>query len=376
VARFDRYMLSQLLILFGFFSLVLVSVYWVNRAIGLFDRLIGSGQTAMVFVEFSLLTLPYVILVVLPISAFVAAVYVTNRLSTESEMVVLQTAGASSLRIGRPVLYFGVVVALLVALLAHFLVPLARTELALRTDEVSQDIASQFLKEGQFIHPSGDVTVYVQRITPVGELQELFLEDSRDRYAKVTYTAENAFIVPGDDGPRLVMSNGLAQTFRTATGRITTVTFDSFAYDIGALINPKRGRLRDLSELPTPILLNPTDQDLASARGELADFQFEGHDRFAKSLISILIPLMGFAALLVGGFSRFGVWRQIIGAVVLIIVVQMTSNTAEEVARSEVGKWWVVYLAPLVAFVFCAILFYMSSRKKWRRARSQPGVLA
>ena len=89
MAKFDRYMLSQLLVLFGFFSLILVSVYWVNRAIGLFDQLISDGQTALVFLEFTILTLPYVILIVLPISAFVAAVYVTNRLSSESEMICL-----------------------------------------------------------------------------------------------------------------------------------------------------------------------------------------------------------------------------------------------------------------------------------------------
>ena len=52
VTRYDRYMLSQLLALFGFFSLVLVLVYWVNRAVVLFDRLIANGHSAWVFVEF------------------------------------------------------------------------------------------------------------------------------------------------------------------------------------------------------------------------------------------------------------------------------------------------------------------------------------
>ena len=56
VSRFDRYLLSQLLALFGFFSLVLVAVYWVNRAVGLFEQLIGDGQSALVCLEFSVLT--------------------------------------------------------------------------------------------------------------------------------------------------------------------------------------------------------------------------------------------------------------------------------------------------------------------------------
>ncbi|MEO6300594.1 MAG: LPS export ABC transporter permease LptF, partial [Paracoccaceae bacterium] len=47
MTRFDRYLLSQLLTMFGFFALVLVGVYWINRAVGLFDQLIGDGQSAL-----------------------------------------------------------------------------------------------------------------------------------------------------------------------------------------------------------------------------------------------------------------------------------------------------------------------------------------
>ena len=86
-------MLSQLLVLFGFFSLVLVAVFWINRAVVLFDRLIGDGQTALVFLEFSALGMPKLISTVLPLSTFAAAVYVTNRLNNESELTVVQAAG-------------------------------------------------------------------------------------------------------------------------------------------------------------------------------------------------------------------------------------------------------------------------------------------
>ncbi|MEP3392853.1 MAG: LPS export ABC transporter permease LptF [Litoreibacter sp.] len=375
MARFDRYMLSQLLILFGFFSLVLVSVYWVNRAIGLFDQLISDGQSALVFLEFTLLTLPYVILIVLPISAFVAAVYVTNRLSADSEMVVLQTAGASSLRIGRAVIFFGVLVALLVAILAHFLVPAARTELANRSQEISKDITAQFLKEGQFLHPTSDVTVYIRNITELGELEEMFLEDNRDPSAKVTYTAERAFLVRAEGGPRLVMNDGLAQTFQPETGRLSTVAFETFAYDIGALIKTDNGRNRDLRELPTTTLLAPSEADLASASGELPDFLFEAHDRFAKSLLAIVVPLMGFATLMLGGFSRFGVWRQVIIAVVLIILVQMVSNVAEETARKDATLFWLAYAGPAFGAVIAAALLYSTSMKRLR-GRTPKGVPA
>ena len=72
MARFDRYMLSQFMVFFGFFSLVLILVYWINRAVVLFDQLIADGQSATVFLEFTALSLPNIIRIVLPLSAFAA----------------------------------------------------------------------------------------------------------------------------------------------------------------------------------------------------------------------------------------------------------------------------------------------------------------
>lgn len=366
MARFDRYMLSQLLILFGFFSLILVSVYWVNRAIGLFDQLIGDGQSARVFLEFTILTLPNVILIVLPISAFVAAVYVTNRLSEESEMVVLQTSGASPTRIARPVAYFGVFVALLVSILAHVLVPASRTELALKSSEIAQDITSKFLTEGQFLHPAQDVTVYVRRITDLGELQELFLEDARGSEAVITYTSERALLVKADSGPRLVMFNGMAQTRSLSNGSLSTITFEDFAYDIGRLINTGANRLIDLREYSTPVLLDPTPEDLERANGGIGAFLYEAHHRFGRALLAFAAPLLGFSALLLGSFSRFGVWRQILWAVGLIIVIQMISNTSENAAKNDENLFWLAYAAPVTALIFSSIMLKLAAMDRLR----------
>jgi lipopolysaccharide export system permease protein len=106
--------MAQLTVVFGFFALILVLIYWINRAVKLFDQLISNGQSAIVFLEFTALILPNVIAQVMPIASFAATVYVCNRLASESELVVVQATGFSPWRLARPVLMFGVVVALLV----------------------------------------------------------------------------------------------------------------------------------------------------------------------------------------------------------------------------------------------------------------------
>ena len=43
---------------------------------------------------------------------------------------------------------------------------------------------------------------------------------------------------------------------------------------------------------------------------------YEGHGRISQALLAVAAALVGFAAMLVGNFSRFGRWRQILGAVI------------------------------------------------------------
>ncbi|MEM6914796.1 MAG: LptF/LptG family permease, partial [Pseudomonadota bacterium] len=145
MGQFDRYILSQLVTIFSFFSLVLISVYWVNEAVDLFDSLIADGQTFAVFLEFTALALPQIMILVLPISAFVATLYIMNRLIAESEMVILQTSGVSALRLARPVFYFGLLLAVLIAILGNVLAPAARGQFIDRSQDVQQDLTGRFL---------------------------------------------------------------------------------------------------------------------------------------------------------------------------------------------------------------------------------------
>ena len=203
VARFDRYMLSQLMMLFGFFSLVLVSIYWINQAVRLFDWLIGDGQTVWVFLEFSALTLPGVIRIVLPVAGFAAAVYVTNRMSADSELTVVQSTGFSAFRVARPVMMFASVVLMMMLVLTGLLVPLASRAYSERSLEVSQNTAARLLTEGRFLSPAEGLTFYIRDITPSGELLDIFLSDTHNAAESITYTADRAFLVKGDQGPQL-----------------------------------------------------------------------------------------------------------------------------------------------------------------------------
>ncbi len=360
--RFDRYLLAQLMMLFGFFSLVLVMVYWINQAVRLFDQLIADGQSFGVFLEFSALSLPGVIRLALPLAAFAASVYVTNRMSTESELVVVQATGYSPWRMARPVLVFGLIVAALMSVLMHLLVPLSSGQLNDRRAEIAQNVTARILTEGQFLEPAPGITVYIREITPAGELRDVFLSDLRDPAAEVTYTAAQAYLVRAADDAQLVMVDGLTQTLRTGTGRLFTTSFDDFAYNIGEMIAVTPNDNRTARELMTWELLAPTPALEAETGRTAAQLVADAHDRISQSLLGTVAALLGFAALIVGGFSRFGVWRQIVGAIFLIIVIKALETTGLNIARTTPSLWFASYLAVAAGAVIITVLLFLATR--------------
>lgn len=361
MGTFDRYLAGQLLTYFGFFSLVLVAVYWVNRAIGLFEGLIAGGAGIGLFLEFTALALPNVVFVVLPVSALVAVLYGINRLSSDSEMVVAQTTGLGPWTLARPVMAFGLVVGLMVAVLGHVLVPASRTALAERGAELSRDVTARFLKEGEFLHPGEGVTVYVREITEAGELLGLFLQDRRDRETRTSYTAERALLVRGETGTRLVMFDGMAQTLAVADRNLVTVRFDDFAYDLAGLTGAPDDRRRDPRELTTPELLR-ADADARDATGATrAKLLAEGHVRFAEALFALGLPLLALGCLLQGSYSRLGLWRQIMGAVAAAVVLKMLANVAESGARDDAALWPLIYVPPVLTLALGAALCWRAT---------------
>ena len=367
-------MLSQLLALFGFFSLVLVAVYWINRAVGLFDKLIGDGQSSLVFLEFSLLTLPFVIRLVLPISAFAATVYVTNRLTAESELVVMQATGFSAFRLARPVLYFGLIVAVMMAVLMHVLVPISRTMMADRSAEISENVTARFLTEGQFTHPAQGITLYIREITENGELLDIFLADDRAEKTRTTYTARRAFLIKGTDGPKLVMFDGMAQMIARDGARMSVTRFADFAYDLAGLITGGVRQGRSVDELSTRELLFPTEAVLTETGRTRAVFLFEGHSRFGQPLLATAAALIGFSALLLGAFSRFGLWRQILFAILLLIAVQTVNTVVTGAGRSDEKGWILAYVPPLFGIGIAAGLLWLAQRpRRVRRGRVRRG---
>jgi len=362
MGRFDRYMLSQLFMLFGVFALILVSIHWINRAVALFDQLITSGQSALVFLEFTTLSLPSMVKTTLPLAGFTAVLWVVNRMHNESEFVVVQATGFSPWRLARPVLWFGLLLCAFVLVLSHILTPISQYRLKERQVEISQDMTRQFLRAGVFVHAGSGVTFFVDEISPNGALRDVMLSDTRDPNAQATYTATQAMLTREGDKTLLVLLDGLAQFYDEETGRLSTTGFDSFVHDVTELtsgtdqVSP---RMRDYSSIRLVRAPPPGTFDPMELRALI-------HKRTAEAMFALTGTLIAMATLLVGRFSRFGLWYHIGAAVLLVTFSKAIDNRMITVVQADPANWPLYYLGPLVglAMALC-LLAYAAQAPTW-----------
>ncbi|ABG32627.1 LPS export ABC transporter permease LptF [Roseobacter denitrificans] len=364
MVRLDRYMLSQLLVLFGFFALVLVAILWINRGVSLFDELISDGQSALVFLEFTALGLPKLITTVLPIATFAAAVYVTNRMNNESELTVLQATGSGPVRLARPVLVFGLIVFLMASMLHHVLMPLAQQQLGHRQNEIAQNATSRLLTEGRFLHPSEGVTFYTQEIDDDGVLRDVFLSDRRSVEEGVIYTAAHAYLIRDDERTSLIMVDGLAQRLTTATDRLATANFRDFSFDISALVQNDVSQRLDPDKMTTFQLLTPWDELSRETGRSIGKITQSFHARIADPLFCIVAALIGFSTLMIGGFSRFGVWREVGVAFVLLVAIDGLRSTLQSPVRRDPELWPLLYLPTFISALLVIAMLWVAARPR------------
>jgi lipopolysaccharide export system permease protein len=343
----DRYLLRQLLGPVILATLALTAVALLSQSLAGLDLIVNQRQSAVVFLKVTLLYMPQLINLILPIAVFVAALVALNRLHTEQEIVVCFAGGMSRWRVISPAIRLACTVALLALLMNLFIQPLSFRTLRQELFEVRTDLAATLVREGEFTEPAPGLTVYAQNVDGQGNLRNLFIHQIKPDGGTTTYTAEAGRVGRAQGRPVLFMRRGTNQEF-SSRGVLNYLTFDEYIFDLEPLSNSEemihyKPSDRFIHELFFPDLQQ--DWERRNRLGLLA----EGHARIASPLYNIAFMALALNAIIGGGFSRLGYGRRIaiMGAIAagVRLVGFLFQSGAEDEAWLNVGQ----YLVPIAA---------------------------
>jgi len=284
---------------FSAFLVVLVSltaVIWVTQALHDFDLVTSQGQTILVFMGITGLIIPLLVLVIAPIALLIAVAHVLNKLSTDSEIIVMNAAGMSPWVLFRAFMTVAIVVSIGVAAISAYFAPKGLRMLRDWLTEVRANVVSNIVQPGRFTSVENGVTIYIRERRANGQLAGVFLDDRRNPAERITVTSELGEVVDNDKGTFLVLKNGVLQRHAADQRDPALVVFDRNAFDLSQFAGGPQAVKYSIREryLWQLILPDPKDPFFLEQPGQ---FRAELHDRLMAPFYPLAFVVIAFAYL-------------------------------------------------------------------------------
>lgn len=344
----------------------LAGIGLLSQSLEQLEVIVERGQSIWVMIKLTLLALPQLLAVILPIGLFVGALVALTRLQREQELTAAYAAGMSRWALIKPALTIAVITVVVGLLTTTLLQPWGQREGRRQTFAIRTDLAALLVQEGQFVQGPDGLAVYVQNIEQNGLMRNLFVYLDNGT-SVTTWDAETARFGRIDGIPVLTMQDGSMQRY-SSQQVLNYLSFDNYAIDLTPYARGTDQSIRyKASDLWMHQLFMPDAATLkmAGTRGELAA---EGHSRLSSPLYALTGMAFALAAILGGAFSRTGYGARIAKAAGLFLVVRVIGYGLVAGAASVPALNILQYLVPLAATAIALRVLFRALKPKKRRA--------
>lgn len=364
----QRYLFRQISLPVVAACAALAGIGVLSQSLDQLEVIVERGQSVWVMVKLTLLALPQLLAVILPIGLFIGALIALTRLQREQEMTAAFAGGMTRWQVIAPAARLALLGAILALFINLFMLPWAQHEVRRQAFAIRTDLAALLVEEGQFVQGPNGLTVYVQQIEQNGLLVNLFVYLVDGDEVTTWNAGEARFGRDATGQPILTMIDGSAQRY-SSNGVLETLSFQRYDFSLAPFADVAETIRYKPSDLYLRQLLNPSPRVLESAgsRGELLA---EAHSRLSSPLYVLVAMAMALAAILGGAFSRSGYSWRIAKAAGFFLLARVIGYGL--VAASAWNGWMNVlqYVAPLVALGIAMRVLFRALKP--RRSRLQP----
>ncbi len=337
----------------------------LSQSLDQLEVIVERGQSVWVMVKLTLLAVPQLLAVIIPIGLFVGALIALTRLQREQELTAVFASGVTRWAAIRPAVRIAVIAALLTLAVTTVGQPWAQRQARAEAFAVRTDLAALLVEEGEFVQGPKGLTVYVQQIEQNGLLKNLFvyLEDG-DKVT--TWDAAEARFSRIDGQPYLTLLNGSWQRY-SSRGVLEYLSFGRQDVPLAQYAEVTERVRYKPSDLYLTQLFNPSPQDLERV-GSAGELRAEGHSRLSAPLYALMAMAMALAAIMGGQFSRTGYGLRIAKAAGAFLIIRIAGYGV--VSASAWNGWLNIfqYLLPILATAIALRLLFRALKPRRRRA--------
>ena len=338
---------------FGAFLVVLVSLtllIWVTQALRDVDIMTNQGQTVLVFIGITGLIIPLLVLVIAPIALLIAVAHTLNKMSTDSEIIVMNAAGMSPWLLFRAFMNVAIVVAIMVTAISAYFAPKGLRMLRDWLTEVQANVVSTIVQPGRFTPLQSGVTIRIRERRPNGQLVGIMLDDRRNPKERVTVLAETGDLIDNANGTFLVLQNGVVQRREPERKEPALVVFDRYAFDLSQFSGGASAIKYSIRERYLWQLLFPDPKDPMYLE-QPGPFRAELHDRLIAPLYPLAFVVIAFAYLGAPRTTRQSRTMSMLGAIVGVGLLRLVGFVSTVFGATVPSMLALQYVALAFAFV-------------------------
>ncbi len=363
----ERYIFKIALVAFLASLVGLTAVIWITQALRELALITGKGQTCLIFLTVTGLSMPTLVTVISPVALFIAVIYALNRLNGDSELIVMSAAGMAPGRLLRPFFALAAVVCLLVSFMTLYVMPASFQELRDLISKIRADFLANVVKEGQFTTLENGVTFHYRERSG-SALLGIFMQDRREEGRTTAYLAERGQAVEAAGHSYLILEKGSVHRQQANSRDSSIVAFDRYAIDLSALNRQTGETVYKPRERSTVDLVFP-DTSEWYYQNQAGRFRAELHDRLSSWLYPIALMFIAFAALGDARTTRQGRGTAIALAVVAVVAVRIAGFAASGAAVRTPWALIGVYGAPFAAIALSFTMAFQGVRARAVGAR-------
>jgi lipopolysaccharide export system permease protein len=377
ITRIDRYVLERALVpLTASIGIALVALL-LERMVRLMELLVNQGGPILLVLKLLANLVPHYLGLALPLALFLGITLSATRLSVDSELDALQSAGVGLTRLLQPVLWLTLAMTLVMVLLVGWLQPLTRYQFRALMWAATNSAWDLAVEKGSFFNGIGNYTVLIEDMGDNGRtLKGVFVQQRKSDGGTIMMTAETgeAARLPDNGQILLKLYNGRRVESQRDSDKITVLSFERFDLPMEvAASDPFRDRsgereltltelvcqlrLRGMGEAPSPPPW-PCTEDARPLQFKGGRLQSEMHARLVRILSLMFLPFMSIPLGLASRRSQKGVGL-VVGVILLALFNYVLQFGEKGADYGKVSPWLGLWTPWLVMMALGFFLFWL-----------------
>lgn len=355
----ERYIMRRTFAVFMAALIWTLVIAWTTQVLPRINLVTDNGQSALTFLKVATLILPSIIPIVVPFAVAVAVAHTLSAMNSDSELAVINAAGASRWTIVRPILLLALTAAVFSFVIDNGIDPYARQKNRQLMAESRADLLSLVIQEGTFRKIDDGLFLQVGERLQDNRLGGIFVADSREEGVNLVYYAKTGAIVQRGDEKVLMMNDGVIHR-KTMTGDLSVIRFTSYAFDLSAFMSAASEVTLMPEDRTTQYLLDPEPNDKAFQQNPY-QYRAELNQRFTEWSYSLVFALIALAVAGDARSHREARVHPLITAIGISLFVRWLGFFAAGKADTVPQYAYMVYGVPIVSSAI-AIWFIITSR--------------